>query len=403
MGALTSKPYAFSARSWELSEKENCDFNDFYSSPIKLDFRGFQLMRVRPNLLTAGSDEWIADRIRFSYDSYNSSAANYQVKLSSETCFFRPFSVWFEDFFLSRFFSVQASFVHDLCDYSFLRQFAWYSSSFGRNYFSFVFDNRNSFFSAPGHFFADLYEKNVFFVGFNIRYNHPIYSIKMRQVIADSSKKLKIFSFGPYISNCIDEVNLGASLASFLSLVRSKSRASKFAVENSIFFCPPSRFSSLLSRFVSAVAPSTSYQFDACEISLSLRAPKVDKYAVFSSSFSSYTLGDTDAFAFPVPHPFARDRFVFSPFLLCYRFIRSSFTTSPSYFSYKFTPILQIFENYSEYSQFSGVEPTVRNGFYEYSSFYTHYTANEYLQHSKNILLNFKRNQDVRYNYIYFL
>jgi NADH-quinone oxidoreductase subunit G len=66
MGALTSKPYAFSARPWELDHVDSFDFFDVLGSSIRLDFRGPVLMRVLPRLNSSLNEDWIADKIRFS-------------------------------------------------------------------------------------------------------------------------------------------------------------------------------------------------------------------------------------------------------------------------------------------------------------------------------------------------
>lgn len=68
VGALTSKPYAFTARSWELVKTESIDVLDAVGSNIRVDSRGPQVMRVLPRLNEAVNQEWIADKTRFTYD-----------------------------------------------------------------------------------------------------------------------------------------------------------------------------------------------------------------------------------------------------------------------------------------------------------------------------------------------
>ena len=71
VGALTSKPYAFKARSWELRKTETIDVHDAVGSNIRVDARGREVMRVLPRLNEAVNEEWISDRTRFSYDGLN--------------------------------------------------------------------------------------------------------------------------------------------------------------------------------------------------------------------------------------------------------------------------------------------------------------------------------------------
>ena len=68
VGALTSKPYAFAARSWELSKTESIDVLDAVGSNIRIDARGSEVMRVLPRLHEDVNEEWISDKTRFAYD-----------------------------------------------------------------------------------------------------------------------------------------------------------------------------------------------------------------------------------------------------------------------------------------------------------------------------------------------
>lgn len=68
VGALTSKPYAFTARSWELENTESVDVHDAVGSNIRVDARGTEVMRVLPRLNEDINQEWISDKTRFAYD-----------------------------------------------------------------------------------------------------------------------------------------------------------------------------------------------------------------------------------------------------------------------------------------------------------------------------------------------
>ena len=64
VGALTSKPYAFNARPWELRKTESIDVMDALGSAIRLDARGPAVMRILPRV----NEEWISDKTRFVWD-----------------------------------------------------------------------------------------------------------------------------------------------------------------------------------------------------------------------------------------------------------------------------------------------------------------------------------------------
>ena len=68
VGALTSKPYAFTARPWELKSVETIDVNDSVGSNIKLSFKETEVLRILPALNDTLNEEWISDKTRFSFD-----------------------------------------------------------------------------------------------------------------------------------------------------------------------------------------------------------------------------------------------------------------------------------------------------------------------------------------------
>ena len=68
VGALTSKPYAFVARSWELTKTESVDVLDAVGSNIRIDSRGREVMRILPRLNEDVNEEWISDKTRFACD-----------------------------------------------------------------------------------------------------------------------------------------------------------------------------------------------------------------------------------------------------------------------------------------------------------------------------------------------
>ncbi|KAK9082588.1 hypothetical protein Scep_029059 [Stephania cephalantha] len=68
VGALTSKPFAFKARNWELKATETIDVTDAVGSNIRIDSRGLEVMRIIPRLNEDINEEWISDKTRFCYD-----------------------------------------------------------------------------------------------------------------------------------------------------------------------------------------------------------------------------------------------------------------------------------------------------------------------------------------------
>lgn len=68
VGALMSKPYAYTARSWELRKTESIDVIDALGTNIRVDVRGREVMRILPRNHDGVNEEWMADRSRFIWD-----------------------------------------------------------------------------------------------------------------------------------------------------------------------------------------------------------------------------------------------------------------------------------------------------------------------------------------------
>ena len=68
VGALTSKPYAFTARPWELTKTESIDVMDALGSNTRVDAKGREVMRIMPRNHDGVNEEWLADRSRFIWD-----------------------------------------------------------------------------------------------------------------------------------------------------------------------------------------------------------------------------------------------------------------------------------------------------------------------------------------------
>ena len=68
VGALTSKPYAFVARSWELAKVDSVDVLDAVGTNIRIDARGTEVLRILPRINEDVNEEWLGDKSRFALD-----------------------------------------------------------------------------------------------------------------------------------------------------------------------------------------------------------------------------------------------------------------------------------------------------------------------------------------------
>ena len=71
VGALTSKPYEYLARPWELKKTQSIDVFDAVGSNVRIDSKGDKILRVLPRINEEINDEWISDKTRFAYDGLN--------------------------------------------------------------------------------------------------------------------------------------------------------------------------------------------------------------------------------------------------------------------------------------------------------------------------------------------
>jgi NADH dehydrogenase (ubiquinone) Fe-S protein 1 len=69
VGALTSKPYAFKARPWELKLIESIDLSDGLGSNIYLNFKESEIVRILPKNNASINENWITDKARFCFDA----------------------------------------------------------------------------------------------------------------------------------------------------------------------------------------------------------------------------------------------------------------------------------------------------------------------------------------------
>lgn len=138
VGALTSKPYEFKARPWELTKTETIDVHDAVGSNVRVDARGGEVMRVLPRLNEDINEEWISDKSRFAYDGLKKRRLDRPYVKDAETGKLREAS-WEEAFSVvaEKLKGVKkdklAGLVGDLCDVESMVAFKDFMKSLGTN------------------------------------------------------------------------------------------------------------------------------------------------------------------------------------------------------------------------------------------------------------------------------
>ena len=101
VGALTSKPYAFTSRPWELKVSESIDISDGVGSNIRIDFKETEIIRILPRFHEEINSEWISNKARFSFDGVKHNRLS-KPYVSIKTPFFKKFQSSNWEFSLSK-------------------------------------------------------------------------------------------------------------------------------------------------------------------------------------------------------------------------------------------------------------------------------------------------------------
>jgi hypothetical protein len=388
MGALTSKPFSFTARSWELADRIAYDFHDTYFSALKVSFRGSSIMRILPDFNQTTLSEWISDRARFSYDSIPTTSQK-QEKLFSLKL---PItSVYFLNFIFKRFptFANSFSVFKGFSDLTHAHRFKNYVSFLGFSNPFETYDFRSQFYT--NCFWSDtsfVNFKNFFFVGVNVRYQLPVLAIAFRKYL--NSREKYFFNFGFFTNNLFEEFNFGSDFVHFYDFLRGKTRASRLLqAENhkSLFFTTPK-----LKNIISTYQPSAQVIsfFDSPSCLSSAEMGWVYSPEVFNS------IVDTTLFQ---PHPFTYVSFN----LRSFRYQR--FDSPFSVFQFgNFTNYMiknTLIADYRDSSLRFSVN--FNSVFFQYTNFYTYSFATSFSAYSLNNLVSVKRQLDSRTNFNYYI
>lgn len=242
IGALTLKPYSFSARSWELSKYVSIDFFDSMASSTELEVRGSKILRVLPCRSSFVEDNWITDKARFGLDSLSAQRlSKYYFKNKwtdvtstlSELGFSQSISLEiFFFFFLKKHGKTLVGNIYGLADalidsatLIFFKDFLnlmgstnlmpslFNSSNFSYNLMreSFIFKNNLN---------KVLSSELFFFVGLNPRLESPIVNLKLRKVFLRFNTKF--FSFTSLNNPNFAIQSLGNNINSFLNFCEGR-------------------------------------------------------------------------------------------------------------------------------------------------------------------------------------
>nr|AIU44702.1 NADH dehydrogenase subunit 11 [Cyanophora paradoxa] len=231
MGALTSKPYAFMARPWELTSTETIDILDSACSAIRVDSKGNIIMRILPNISSFPNDNFISDKTRFSHDGIK--LQRISVPLVKKNNEYLPIT-WESAFELIKKkinkqnklkISAIAGRLVDIESSISLKKLL---NSFGsNNYFNSENINLNYDFKNNYIFNSNLLNNDPDFcllIGLNLRFEVPTLNIKFRRLFYQ--KNLQIVLIGSKINLSYPVNQQGISISILIQILEGKHKLS---------------------------------------------------------------------------------------------------------------------------------------------------------------------------------
>jgi NADH dehydrogenase (ubiquinone) Fe-S protein 1 len=230
VGALTSKPYAFTARSWELKSTESIDIFDGLGSNIIVNTKGNEVMRILPKFNENINEEWITDKVRFSYDGLKKQRLSAPYLKSSEgllkkVTWSNALNVIAEKINQSSQVSIVASDTTDLESLTIAKKFL---NTVGSS--SIYITNKNNLYSANLDFpssyslnaaLPDLESHDLcILVNVNPRIEAPLLNSRLRKVA--TTNKMKVVYVGEKLDLTFPTVNLGFSKKSVIELLEGR-------------------------------------------------------------------------------------------------------------------------------------------------------------------------------------
>ena len=270
VGALTSKPYAFKARPWELRSNETVDLTDSTGSSIYVNFKETEIMRVLPKNNHEINESIISDKARFSYDAIKNQRLQKLFEISSSKKF--KSTNWtsiFEklDALLNENSNTKVTFiVNSDLDFESLQILNLIESKYSPNVSikSIGEETKNSFTSWNRNKISDI-KKNSrfgFLISSNVRMESAILNTKIRRKVI--SQIFDVLSVGQHFDTSFPTKFVNLNLSKIFEIFEGKSNVSKLILmnESPLFFVGDSFSKRLFGNFsiislIKKVAPSS--------------------------------------------------------------------------------------------------------------------------------------------------
>jgi len=222
VGALTSKPYAFSARPWELYSMETIDVLNSFCSDIKVDVKGNEVMRILPITDKVYKTDWISDSIRFCFDGFKKDRLVNPLIYDMKENFFYSCSWEFSFFMIQKIKSYQLTFFRgdniDAATISLINELIRTSIFFYQyNKNTSSVGNINQFLLNQNEVISN--KKNItIFLNTNMKKNNPV----LDSIIKKKKNLFKLFYIGASVKHNYEINHLSLKKNIFYSILKGK-------------------------------------------------------------------------------------------------------------------------------------------------------------------------------------
>ena len=251
VGALTSKPYAFTGRPWELKSIETIDPLDGLNSNIRIDVKGNRIFRILPKKNEYVNEEWISDLIRFSYESVqffrvkfpylniqnsnylcalvlsNRNFVSFRSRVSWEQCWeliklLMNMNFQYSFFFLGNEVGAFISYMFYM-----LFQHSYSSYLFIENEFQGLMDFRKDYLFSSS--IDSLFDDNYYFVyNLNLKEALPVLNARIKKHFSNTLYRKYVLYIGSNVRWTFLVHHIGFSYWSFFCLFRGENLSSNF-------------------------------------------------------------------------------------------------------------------------------------------------------------------------------
>jgi NADH-quinone oxidoreductase chain G len=248
VGALTSKPSAFKGRSWEYESFNSIDIFDALNSNIQIDLKGLTVIRIIPRINELINEEWISDKVRFSFDAYNVQRIEKPLmRFENKNNKFLPVSWAFvktKVHELCTIYSKQKAFFGffgPLCDLETLLSFKAFFNAYSSSTIAYQtpglffpsLDLRSSFFlrNSSLNLKNSCDYKTVLLLSLDLRKESPVLNARFRQFFLKNNKTT-VFSIGPKTNYNFSVNYLGNDLQLVNKITKSKHYINSYIMQS---------------------------------------------------------------------------------------------------------------------------------------------------------------------------